>query len=72
MNKEPLFPNVKINLLGPDGNAYAIMGIIARILRQMGKPQSEINEVLKEMMSSDYKHLCEIASNYVTLIGDEE
>lgn len=65
--KEPMFPSVAIDVSGPDGNAYAIMGVISHVLRTVGYSKNEIDDVLKDMMSSNYEHLIEVASKYVTI-----
>jgi len=46
-----------IDLTGPDGNAYALMGYAKDFSRQLG-----INgeSIIKEMMSGDYEHLVEV------------
>ena len=70
MNKNPLFPHITVNLKGPEGNAYVIMGIVSYLMKRMGKTQEEIEAVHRDMKSSDYKHLCEVASNYIRLVED--
>ncbi len=49
-----------VELVGTDGNAFAIMGKVARALRQAGKP-----ELVKPAMSGDYDHLLQITMKYV-------
>jgi len=52
---------ITINATGPDGNAFAIMAVVRRILRKQGKTWVEVNAALKLMQASDYDHLCETA-----------
>ena len=52
---------ITINATGPDGNAFAIMAVVQRLLRKQGKTREETNAALKLMQASDYDHLCETA-----------
>ena len=70
--EKPLFPGVSIDILSPNGNAYAIIAIITRILKQIDKPKEEIESIQIDMRSSDYLHLLEVASEFVTIEGVED
>lgn len=48
---------VTMNLVGSDGNAFAIMGNFSRNAKRQGWTQSEIDLVLEEAKSDDYNHL---------------
>jgi hypothetical protein len=75
----PLFPRIIIHTDRPEGNAYAIMGVIENIFKQVereghtlsdeGGAPTTVDEVMARMMSSDYENLCEVASHYITIIG---
>jgi hypothetical protein len=45
---------IVIDLTGPDGNAFALMGMAKSLARQLGKDGNAITE---EMMAGDYEHL---------------
>jgi hypothetical protein len=48
---------IVIDLTGPDGNAFVLMGYAKRLARQIGiEPQP----IIKEMMSGDYENLLEV------------
>jgi hypothetical protein len=49
-----------INIDGPDGNAYAIMGYVSRLLKECGRG-AEVKSVLDEMKSGDYENLLKVA-----------
>ena len=51
---------IEIDLTGPDGNAYAVMGYAKRFGKQVGMSDSYITEMLEEMMSSDYENLIKV------------
>ena len=55
-NKQPQ-KEVVIDLTGPDGNAFALMGYAKRFAKQLGLDSSEI---INEMTSGDYEHLLEV------------
>jgi hypothetical protein len=48
---------VKLELVGLDGNAFALMGAFQRAARRQGWSKDEIDKVLEECQSSDYNHL---------------
>ena len=56
-----------LDLSGPDGNAFAILGNVNDILKQLGYDKQAIGEVMKEAMSSDYGHLLETVGRVVDL-----
>jgi hypothetical protein len=48
---------IVIDLTGPDGNAFMLMGYAKRLARQIGiEPQP----IIEEMMSGDYENLLEV------------
>lgn len=48
---------IVIDLTGPDGNAFALMGYASQFAKQLGKDASEITA---EMMSGDYENLLQV------------
>jgi len=48
---------IEIDLTGPDGNAFALMGSAKRFARQLG---NDSNPIIEDMMSGDYEHLLEV------------
>ena len=48
---------VKMELVGLDGNAFAIMGAWRSNALRQGWSQEEVRAVLKEAQSGDYDHL---------------
>ena len=45
---------IEIDLTGPDGNAFVLIGIAGKLAKQLGKDKSKIQN---EMMSGDYEDL---------------
>lgn len=50
-----------IDLTGPEGNAFCLMGYARRYSRQLGL---DSNKVIGEMMSGDYQNLIEVFDGY--------
>lgn len=65
------YPYLNMRLVGRDGNAFSIMGRLARTLRIGGVPKPEIDAVLADMQSSDYDHLLRVAMATVICDADD-
>ena len=52
-------------LVGVDGNAFAVMGYVAKAMRREGFTRDEIEEYRKAAMSGDYSNLLCVSVNYV-------
>jgi len=59
---------IEIDLTGPHGNAFYLIGVAKKIGKQLGK---DVNAIQEEMMGSDYDYLLEVFERefgeYVTL-----
>lgn len=54
---------IKLDLSGPEGNAYVIMGTTRSILKQLGQTKEAIEAVITDAMSGDYDHLLEVCKD---------
>ena len=63
---------VRMNLVGEDGNAFAIMGRFQREARRAGWTQEQINEVLDDCRSSDYNHLLQVMMEHTEELDEED
>lgn len=61
------YPDVEVQLVGQDGNAYAIMGAVSSALRRHGVEKEEIDIYTAESMSGDYNHLLQTAMAWVNV-----
>jgi len=52
---------VVVDLKGPEGNAFMIMGTVKGIMKQLGSKPDEIKEAMHDMRSGDFAHLLEVA-----------
>ena len=48
---------VELDLVGVDGNAFAVMGAFRKAARRQGWSKEEIDGVLAEARNGDYNHL---------------
>ena len=53
-----------IDLRGPDGNAYFLMGTAREWAKQLDWTPEAILIMLERMQSSDYEHLIEVFEDY--------
>ena len=61
-----------IDLGGPDGNAFAVIGIVASVLAKMGKDKKEINAYQKDALSGDYAHCLATSAKHIEIIDSSE
>lgn len=61
----PKYPQVKVRLVGEDGNAFSILGRVSRALRKAGVPEAEVKAYSKEAMSGDYDNLLAVTMKWV-------
>ena len=61
------YPEIEVQLLGRDGNAFAIMGTIQNALKKAGVSKDEISLYVKESMSGDYENLLRTAMRWVSV-----
>lgn len=52
---------LEIDLTGPQGNAYFLLGTAMNLARKLGLPSETI---LEDMKSADYEHLVEVFDRY--------
>jgi len=57
--------DVKVKLLGEDGNAFYILGKVCKALRDAGYDKDFIHEYRMQAMSGDYDNLLTVTMTYV-------
>lgn len=60
--------DIEVQLTGNDGNAFAILGAVAREMRRSGVPSAEITRFNEEAMSGDYSNLLQTAMRWVNVL----
>ena len=61
-----------IDLTGPDGNAFYLMGTACNLMKQLKFTPEEADGVLDEMKSSDYENLIKVFDKYFGKLIDLE
>jgi len=61
------YPDVKVQLIGKDGNAFMIMGAVSKELKRAGVSKEEIEQYREQSMSGDYDNLLRTAMDWVTV-----
>lgn len=58
--KQPQSGPIIIDITGPDGNAFALMGYAKQFAKQLG---IDSKPIIEKMMSGDYENLLEVFDN---------
>lgn len=51
------YPDIRVQLVGQDGNAFMVLGLCQRAANKAGLPKTEIDAFMQEAKSGDYNHL---------------
>lgn len=68
MSNGPKYPDVEVELIGQDGNAFMVLGLVSKALKRAGVPKAEVDEYMKEAMSGDYDNLLQVTMQYVEVV----
>ena len=60
MIKEKVNNGIEIDLTGPQGNAFFLLGTASKLGRQLGLDSDEIGIILRQMRSGDYENLINV------------
>ena len=65
--KEPIIgETVVVEMRGPSGNAYCVLGAVAKALRSTGRGDL-VEEYLRKATSGDYENLLKVSGEYVNI-----
>ena len=70
--KKDKFKKRVIDLNGPDGNAFYLLGTAMNLCKQIGISSSRTKEIMDELKSSDYEHLITTFDKYFGKLIDLE
>ena len=66
-------PYVKIDLSGPQGNAFVVLGMCQSAAKQAQWTEEEIQSFMDNATSGDYKHLLDVVrDNFELDDGDDD
>tara|TARA_R110001599_G_scaffold10207_5_gene50607 strand:+ start:19103 stop:19327 length:225 start_codon:yes stop_codon:yes gene_type:complete len=51
---------IVIDLTGPDGNAFSLLGSAKRFAKELCYEKAEIDKILNDMQSGDYENLLNV------------
>ena len=70
--KKDTYKKQVIDLTGPDGNAFYLLGTAMNLCKQIGIGVERRDEILDEMRSDDYEHLILTFDKYFGKLVDLE
>jgi hypothetical protein len=62
---EPKYKDVKVKLIGEDGNAFSILGRVRRALKSAGANQAALESFMLEATKGDYDALLQTVMKWV-------
>ena len=65
---EPLYPHIKVELVGEDGNAFFIIGRVRKALRRGGDGEEVVAAFTEEATAGDYDNVIRTAMKYVEVL----
>ena len=60
--------DIEVELTGSDGNAFSILGKVARALRRSGATDDEVKAFNTEATSGDYDKLLQVCMAWVNVV----
>lgn len=69
---EPKYPDVHVELVGQDGNAFAILGRVNGAMIRADISREERDAFLAEATSGDYNHLLRTVTKWVSVDDEDE
>jgi hypothetical protein len=63
----PKHPDIKVELIGTDGNAAVLIGKVRHALRMARVPNEEITEFTKQATSGDYDQVLTTIGEWVEI-----
>jgi len=60
----------KYNLVGIDGNAFAVMGYVKQSMKKEGKTQVEIDAYSTDAKSGGYDHLLGVSQDMIDALNE--
>jgi hypothetical protein len=55
---------IVIDLTGPDGNAFALMGNAIRLAKMLGYSEEKKDKLMEDMQSGDYENLIQVFEDH--------
>lgn len=65
------YPQINVQLVGLDGNAFSILGRVQKAAKRAGLDKAEIEEYMDEATKGDYNHLLSTTMAYFSTEGGD-
>lgn len=65
LKQGPRHPEVRVPMVGEDGNAFAVLGRVMKAMRRAGVPKEEIERFSEEARAGDYNNLLATVMRWV-------
>lgn len=65
---KPKYPHIEVKLVGTDGNAFALLGLVTAALRKNGVNGGAIQRFQEQAKSADYDQLLRTLTAWVTVL----
>lgn len=62
---DPKYPDITVTLVGEDGNAFTVIGLVTRAMKKAGLTTEQVAEFRNEAMAGSYDHLLQTCFKYV-------
>lgn len=62
---DPIYPEIEVQLVGQDGNAFLIIGRVREALRSANVGSDEIQKFTDEATAGDYNHVLQTVMRWV-------
>ena len=69
---EAKYPQINVQLVGLDGNAFSILGRAQKAAKRAGLDKAEIEKYVDEATSGDYDHLLLTTMNWFSTEGGDD
>jgi hypothetical protein len=70
--RDPKYPNIKVRLDECDGNAFSILGVVTKALKENGVSTEERSQFMTEAVAGNYDHLLAVCMSWVNTWDLEE
>jgi hypothetical protein len=64
----PKYPDIEVQLTGQDSNAFMILGLVQRALREADVDKDERDAFMDEATAGDYNNLLQTAMRWVVVL----
>lgn len=61
------YPHIKVKLVGNDGNAFMVLGLVKKAMHKAKLSEKEIDDYIAEAASDDYDHLLRVTMQTVNV-----